>query len=616
MRPAFARRRVAIVLLGLLAVVILIVASAVGMIAAVGVQPVVERYLSWKLDRRLAFGRLDIRWGNPLAVEIRDLRLANAPWGSVPEMVRIDSVSARLDVGPLLRGVLRFETLEVVKPVVVLERNAGGTGNWRFSAAPSPAASKKRTSSPTLLDFHLRDGRVTYRTSSGALLRNDLHDLTIRAAGDDQPASLALDGAYNDTPVRLTAQTQSFAVLRRGSVPFGVEFTAATPSATIDFKGTMREPWDFDGVEGPMRIDARKLGDLLGIFGADVPADFPATLAGAFTHSGDHWKLADATGSLATSAVETTLTLAEGGRGKPDDMGIAARFDRLDLAPILAGNKAGTGDYGTLSLQVDARRGTNFDVDVAARELAYRAMRLADVATHAHLASGEIAVDRLGFAFAGGRVDASGSAQSAAPGGHVVASAAISGADASQIVAMLGAEAGQVAGRIDGRAALDMTGATVRDALRASRGHAVLAMGDGRIARALLEKLSTDLRSLFRRNESSAPISCLIAVLDLRDGLGTIAPLRLQTPGTTVVGGGQVDLPAERLDMTIKSEAASTGLFALDIPLRVSGEFSHLTVLPALGPAAARLDATARNAPVQGLPPDMQQLADGNPCPR
>jgi AsmA family protein len=549
-------------------------------------------------------------------VEIRDLRLANASWGSVPEMVQIDSLSARLDVGPLLRGVLRFERLDVVKPVVVLERNTDGTGNWRVSAAAPPVPSKKRTGSPTLLDFHLHDGRVTYRTSSGALLRNDLHDLTIRAAGDDQPASLALEGAYNDTPVRLTAETQSFAVLRQGSVPFSAEFTAATPSATIDFKGTMGEPWDFDGVQGPMRIDARKLGDFLSIFGADVPADFPATLAGAFTRSGDHWKLADATGNLATSAVETTLTLAEGGRGKPDDMGITARFDRLDLDPILAGNKSGTGDYGTLSLQVDAQRGTNFDADIAAREIAYRAMRLADVATQTRLASGEITVGRLGFAFAGGRVDASGSARSATPGGRVVASAAISSADIGQIVAMLGADAGQVAGRINGRAALDMTGATVRDALRTSRGHALLVMGDGRIARALLEKLSTDLRSLFRRNATSTPISCLIAVLDLQNGLGTIAPLRLQTPGTTVIGGGLVDLPAERLDLTVKSEAASTGIFALDIPLRISGDFSRLTVLPALGSAAARLDATARNAPPQGLPPDMQQLADGNPCPR
>ncbi len=624
---SLARRRIAIALLGLLGIVLLIAGSAIGIVAVIGIKPAVERYVTWKLDRRLAIGSLRIGWGDPLSVDSRDLRLANAPWGSTPEMVRIASLSARIEWRSLFRGVLRFDTLEVAKPEIVLERNPSGVGNWRLNRTESVAdylgtAPKKRTGFPTLIDFHLRDGGVTYRTSSGALLRIDLHDLRIGAAGDDTPASLVVDGAYNDTPVRLTAETQSFAVLRNGSVPFGAKVSAVAPPAGIDFQGTMMAPLDFDGVQGAMQIDARDLGGLLNIFGAGVQADFPASLAGTFTRSGDQWRLADAKGNLAGSTVAGTLTLAEGGRGKPDDVGIDAGFAELALDPLLgAGGKDKAGakpadDYGAMSLQVDAQRGTNFDVHVAAKQLDYRGVRLTDVATQARLVSGEIAVDRLAFAFAGGTVDASGSAQSADKGGHVVASAAMAGADSSRIVALLGGGAGQVAGKIDGRADLDMTGATLRDALGASRGHAVLTMSDGRIARALLEKLSTDLRALFRTNESSARISCLIGVVDLKDGLGTLSPLRLQTPGTTIIGGGQIDLPDGRLDLTVKSEAASTGIFALDIPLHISGGFSHLSVVPAVGSSAGWLDAPGKSAPAHGLPPEMQQLADSHPCPR
>ena len=61
----------------------------------------------------------------------------------------------------------------------------------------------------------------------------------------------------------------------------------------------------------------------------------------------------------------------------------------------------------------------------------------------------------------------------------------------------------------------EMTGVTVKEALKASRGHAVLAMKEGRIARALLEKISTDLRSLFRKNENLARISCLLGIIDM-----------------------------------------------------------------------------------------------------
>lgn len=627
----FTRRRVAVTLLGVLGVAALVVASALVLVATIDLRPLLERYATWTLERRLTVGTLRIGWRNPLSVEMTDFRLANAAWGSGPAMVRIESLSAELDVLPLLRGVLRFQKLDVMKPEIVLERDADGTGNWRFGGAGSPPRASRwrepsgRTGFPTLIDFRLRDGTVTYRTSSGAVLRGDLHDLTIRSAGDDRPVSLALEGAYNGTPVRLEAATESFAVLRTRSAPFGMELSAATPTAEVGFKGTMTEPLDFDGALGPLRIDARRLGDFLNIFGADVHADIPLRLVGAFSRAGDRWHLADAKGTLANDDFGGDLTLTEAGRGQPDEIGIAAAFAHLHLDPILAGAAGGRpgrgraaakADYGALSLELEAKRGTNFDATIAAALLEYRAMRVADFRVRGRLASGELAVERLTFSFAGGTVDASGSARGAGPGSRVVANASVSGANAGLIATMLGAEGGQIAGSLAGGATLAMTGATVREAFKTSRGHVVLAMKEGRIARAALERVSTDLRSLIRRNELSTPISCFLGVIALKDGNGTISPLNLQTPAAVLVGGGQVDFPERRLDMVVKSVAASTSFFALDIPLRVSGEFAHLSVGPLAGASAGPLDAAAASNAAQPMPPGLQRLADDNPCPR
>ena len=96
-------------------------------------------------------------------------------------------------------------------------------------------------------------------------------------------------------------------------------------------------------------------------------------------------------------------------------------------------------------------------------------------------------------------------------------------------------------------------------------------MTEGRIARRLLEMASADLRSVFRRDERLARISCLLGVVALEDGKATIQRLRLETPVTTLVAGGHVDVAARRLDITVKSIASSTGFFALDIPIRVTG---------------------------------------------
>ena len=249
-----------------------------------------------------------------------------------------------------------------------------------------------------------------------------------------------------------------------------------------------------------------------------------------------------------------------------------------------------------------------------AAQLEYRAMRFADVGAEGRLASGEVAIKRLTFAFAGGTIEASGSARSAAPGSRVAATASVSDAGAGEIARMLGVDAGQIAGKITGRATLAMSGTTLAQALKTGRGHAVVAMKEGDIAHAQLERMSTDVRSLFRRNERSARISCLLGVIEVQDGRGTISQLVLQTPAAVLVGGGQADFAAQRLDMIIKSVAASTSAFALDIPLRVSGDFARLSVAPAPGSSGA--DASARQGAANEMPPDLRQLANANPCPR
>ena len=150
-------------------------------------------------------------------------------------------------------------------------------------------------------------------------------------------------------------------------------------------------------------------------------------------------------------------------------------------------------------------------------------------------------------------------------------------------------------------------------ALAASRGEAVLAMSGGRVARELLEQASTDLRAIFRKGEGSVAITCLLGVGTLRDGVATIAPLRLRTPDATLIGGGQIDLVKQRVDLTVKSEDEAS-IFALGVPLHVTGGFAKVAVEPALGSSASWLDAPQRNEPTRRLAPALQPLAARNPC--
>jgi hypothetical protein len=136
-------------------------------------------------------------------------------------------------------------------------------------------------------------------------------------------------------------------------------------------------------------------------------------------------------------------------------------------------------------------------------------------------------------------------------------------------------------------------------------------MKGGTIARQVIEMASTDIRLLFRKTEGTTPVSCLLGVLNMNDGVGNISPLRIRAASGTVVGEAQFDLYRRTFDLTIGSQPASTGIFALDIPIRVYGTFANPTVRPAQwSPANRARVATSASR----LPPSLLQLVNRNPC--
>lgn len=56
------RKRMAVILLGLLGAAVLIVVSAIVLVATIDLRPLVEQYAAKSLDRRLDIGTLRIGW--------------------------------------------------------------------------------------------------------------------------------------------------------------------------------------------------------------------------------------------------------------------------------------------------------------------------------------------------------------------------------------------------------------------------------------------------------------------------------------------------------------------------------------------------------------------------
>ena len=580
------------------------------------------------LERPVRIAELSVSLGDPVIITLRELQIANMPDSSSAEMIAIEAVEAALDRTALLRGRLVYESLQVTRPRIILERDASGRGNWEFgSTGGGEDAStsdsrlvlvpKNRRQFPSLLNLRLTGGELRFRTSSGRWLRLPLDDLAIQATDEDAPVSLVLDGGYNDTDAQLTATTASFNAFRDAAKPFDAGFTIATPGARLDFRGVLHNPLDFEGAEGRLALEARRLDDLIGIFDSPTGIVAPLKLAGGFTRSGDAWRLEDARGDLGGNAFTGRLALDEGGRGEADDLQLRLDFGRLDLPGLLPQSdaKQGSDDWRSAKLRPDtAQDAAHLDLQVSADTLHYREHSLQQVAITVEVAPGLIrmqdATANLGTPQQAGHLRLNGDLRATGDdSAQLSASLQLEHAEAGTVLQALGLRDGaaQIAGAVEARATLGMTGAQLGAALQTLQGHAVIAMQQGRIARSLVEAASTDLRALFRDRGDSTALRCLLVMAEMKNGMLLLGPLILRSEGGTVRGGGALDLTRQHLDLVLRSDPKTTGFLALDIPLHLSGP---------LGDIAAKPDRQARlpDQTAPALPPAQAVLARANPC--
>ena len=603
------RRRALFALAAFAGLVLLVVGGGVIALLTVDLRPWIERAASASLGRKTQIGSLQIAWGRRATLEASDIRLANAPWASTPEMLKIGQLSAVVDLPSLLRGVVRYESLHVDDMTLVLERAADGGANWKFGDRPSSGGAtatgglalmpKNRSQFPTLIDFVLANGRVIYRHVGAGDIDIGFRRATIASPAEDTPMQLAVDGSYNGTPARLTGfDMGSFNEMRDPATPFKAGIDLATESASLHLQGAFEMPLDFDGVAGPMQIDVRTLAGLLKVFGIGGAPDVPLKLTGAFARKGDLWRLDGATGSVAANAFTGTLALDEGKRGASDRLRPALAFAALDLTPLVAG----AGGGGEMALGVPAKPALLVEGDLRAGQMTWGRYRFADVALHAAVTGQNAKALTASFGVSGGKAEARIDVVETSGSGRIAVEARLAGVDVAQVAQLAGASANEIAGKLDGNLAVTLQGPTLQRAFAAGTGQTALSITDGAIARSLLDKASSDLRALFRDKRGLVPVTCLLAVADLKGGILYVETVRLRAADVQLEARGLADLLRQRLDLVVRSRSGAK--LALDRPISIRG--------PLASPSIGLSDG--RSVALPPLPPPPAAWIAANPC--
>ncbi|MQR98194.1 hypothetical protein GFJ39_03085, partial [Gluconobacter sp. AC10] len=597
--------------------------------------------LEKKLGRTVHIGALHVHPGIWLTVEADDVSVANIASGTRPQMMTLGHLGAQIRLTSLVWGPPETRNVIISRFSGLFERTPAHLPNWRFGPhqnEPRPPMSPEQQAkantppdlrdAPGLRNATITDSDVTYRSANGASYKAALTNVELTSTSDTSPLTMALSGAYNGTPIAVSAEMEPIRDLRKTPQrPYGTKAHVVSGDMTADFTGTLTDPMNFDGVQGHTTVTtstADTLFSVAGIKGDHAPVKL--SLSGDFSHSGNDWHFRKANGTIQTSTMEDgDFTLVEGTHGKPDDVTAQIGFGRLDingLMPILAppGSRGSKKSPSTLHADLLLLTPPDPDplvhFDLAARQLIYNTLNFTNLKIQAAQIPNRIDIPLLRLGYIGASLSANGHIEADGKSSRIAAELALTHGDIDRLRRVAGLAPVPVKGSLSFRIIASADNVhTLNEAMSRADLTAAVSMEKGEIAREIVEAASMDLRLLFRHARGVTPITCLLGVLQMNQGVGTVIPLRLRTGAGTIAAKANFDLNRRWLDLVFASRPFSTSFFALDVPIRVSGRFDAPSLSLAKWSKVGR-SMLADSNEVTHLPPALQGFAASNACAR
>src|SRR5260221_1569304 len=199
-------RLIRILLIGMAAVVLLLAATIIYVMSIDfdGYRPVLAAQVKAATGHDIAIGgHLDLKLSLTPTLAVNDVRVANTPGFSRPDMATIARLEAQIALLPLLSRRLQIERFMLTGADIALETDAQGRGNWRLGAteAPAPSAAPDRLLTLAVGAVTIRESRLTYREQSGGAPRQlTVDSLLPRETPARGPPDIPIDGAVRVPP--------------------------------------------------------------------------------------------------------------------------------------------------------------------------------------------------------------------------------------------------------------------------------------------------------------------------------------------------------------------------------------------------------------------------------
>ncbi len=490
-------------------------------------------------------GGADLKFSLEPRLVLKDVSIANAPWGTAPALATAQRLELQIALLPLLSR--RFEVIELalVDPAITLETDSAGRGNWELgkSELPAPAgaaAGDPASTTPAVGNLSITGGTLTWRDAkSGHVTRIAIEKLALRSRNVQSPIAAQFSGKVDGVPVAVEGTLGPLESLLQQRWPYpvalkgNVDGTPTEMSTKIGKEATAYVLNDLD-----LRVGANAVG---GKFSIVMGGPRPKLVFGL----------------AAATLVVADLPLSVAARPAPAGVATTGKARMFSDTPV---------DFSLL-------RAVDADGRIAVGKLRFAAGREADnVKVQLSLAGGRLDVTGIEAAMLGGTLAGSALIDAAAPAEPtLLVRFNGNGLDLGAILTALGKPREVRGGKTNLVVDLAMRGTSPHAWAGSATGNVRVVAGRATLVNTRLD-VTSPLDKLFaavnpfRESDPATELVCAVIRMPFANGIARVdRTVAIETNKLGVLASGTLDLRNETVDFTIQPKVHS------GIPVNIPG---------------------------------------------